>query len=228
MSLLEQTLTSFKQQDLIGKEWRNYFGEQLTKTTQAVLTLFLVKMISLGKNLFTFQQRTLASQLNTHYNSIYNALNDLQGKGHLEKEGKNRQTTIVMNLEKVSLLSSLSLLSSSFKKKLLESDCQQVYDEKKKAENIEQLPVIDKQLAAQLTFLLEKKEGLAKELTLNIIQAVREADNRTIQILSSEDYHMIISQEFENVFEQFDVRLSPRTSPSSETIRLTNAKLGKL
>ncbi len=232
VSLLQMTRqkkvsTTFHTPELLAYSNAIFRKKALSKATQTILLYLLSLVLKDGKNILTIKQKTLASKLGKHYNTIYLTLHSLQQDNFLLLKKERSSTTILLNLDKIELPLYLALLSNSFAKMLHSKECLQVLD-RNGNNKLEKYLSESKQFEEQALLLIKNKDWLAKQLSQEIVEALKEAQRTTFQVLDSEDYFVIISQIFANIPEFFeDTSFDIRIFSNAERIHTTYSKLGR-
>ncbi|MHA1874963.1 MAG: hypothetical protein ACTSUC_00795 [Promethearchaeota archaeon] len=223
----ENFMTTFSFQGLSAYNKALFRNKALSKGAQTILLYLFSLMLMTGKKILTIKQRALALKLGKHYNTIYLTLHSLQENNFLTLKNERSFTTILFNLDKIELPFYLALLSNSFAKILHSKECLYILDSED-GNKLEKYLLESKQFEEQAFLLIENKGWLAKQLSQEIVETLKEAQRTTFQVLDSEDYFVIISQVFANIPEFFeDTSFDIRIFSNAERIHTTYSKLGR-
>lgn len=178
-----------------GKEDFNIFI-RLSTTKQKLLLVLYWKTLINGEKGWSINQRSVAKKLHVHYNSLYEALQELLAEEKIISKKKGGQKNLTINLSSHSNIRLLLMLSKNFYKhqsKQLES-IPLPFDEEVE-EKAQESFFNDKTFRQELDYVLSHKEEFAELLATALYNELEEKERKKITTLDTRDYKTIIHQQ---------------------------------
>ncbi|MHA1185304.1 MAG: hypothetical protein ACTSSK_00295 [Candidatus Heimdallarchaeota archaeon] len=183
-----------------NKIQNKFYFSKLAKIKQLILLFMINRSLVRGNEFLSINQRALAKNLKTHYNSINTHLQKLKIAGKIYRKSTSNHLEIKLNLSNFRNMELLLLVSQEFSEYLSKRINHKILTENENtSEKRENSSYENKLLEKQISYLSKHKKDLSLKLAKDLVDNFVEANNRTLTVLDKSDYNLLIIKLFENI-----------------------------